>query len=60
MSLNEEANLNVLDRKFVTSYAKIFEEDKSHSREVTLRDWRDRPWEEKIKGRVMSIFRSQM
>jgi len=60
MSLNEEANLNVLDRQFVTSHAKVFEEDKSHSREVTLRDWRDRPWGEKIKGRVMSIFRSQM
>ena len=60
MSLNEEANLNVLDRQFVTSYAKIFEEDKSHAHEVTLQDWRDRPWEEKIKGRAMSIFRSQM
>ena len=60
MSLNEEANLNVLDRKFVTSYAKIFEQDKSRALEVTLRDWRHRPWEEKIKGRLMSIFRSQM
>jgi cardiolipin synthase len=60
MSLNEETNLNVLDRQFVTSYAKIFEEDKSHAHEVTLQDWRHRPWEEKIKGRAMSIFRSQM
>ncbi|HEU4772707.1 MAG TPA: phospholipase D-like domain-containing protein, partial [Candidatus Udaeobacter sp.] len=60
MSLNEEANLNVLDRQFVTSYAGTFEEDKSHAHEVTLEDWRHRPWEEKIKGRVMSIFRSQM
>ena len=60
MSLNEEANLNVLDRQFVTSYAKIFEKDKSHAHEVTLQDWRHRPWEEKIKGRAMSIFRSQM
>jgi cardiolipin synthase A/B len=59
MSLNEEANLNVLDRQFVTSYAKVFEEAKSHAREVTLQDWRHRPWEEKIKGRAMSIFRSQ-
>jgi cardiolipin synthase len=60
MSLNEEANLNVLDRQFVASYAKVFEEDRSHSHEVTLQDWRQRPWEEKIKGRAMSIFRSQM
>jgi phosphatidylserine/phosphatidylglycerophosphate/cardiolipin synthase-like enzyme len=60
MSLNEEANLNVLDKQFVTAYARVFEEDKSHSREVTLEDWHNRPWEEKIKGRAMSIFRSQM
>ena len=60
MSLNEEANLNVLDRQFVTSHAKVFDEDKSHAHEVTLQDWRHRPWEEKIKGRAMSIFRSQM
>jgi cardiolipin synthase len=60
MSLNEEANLNVLDKQFVTSHAKVFEDDKSRSREVSLQDWRNRPWEEKIKGRMMSVFRSQM
>jgi cardiolipin synthase A/B len=60
MSLNEEANLNVLDRQFVAAYARVFEEDKIHSREVTLKDWHNRPWKEKIKGRAMSIFRSQM
>jgi len=60
MSLNEEANLNVLDHQFVTAHVRVFEEDKIHSREVTLEDWHDRPWKEKIKGRAMSIFRSQM
>jgi len=60
MSLNEEANLNVLDEKFVKAHARVFEDDKSHSREVTLDDWRNRPWREKLKGRAMSIFRSQM
>ncbi len=60
MSLNEEANLNVLDKDFVAQHARVFDEDKEHSREVTLHDWRRRPWEEKIKGRAMSIFRSQM
>ena len=28
LSLNEEANLNVLDREFVTAHARVFEEDK--------------------------------
>ncbi|MEO7166713.1 MAG: phospholipase D-like domain-containing protein [Spartobacteria bacterium] len=60
MSLNEEANLNVLDKGFVARHTRVFEEDKSHSREVTLEDWRHRPWREKVKGRAMSIFRSQM
>jgi cardiolipin synthase len=60
MSLNEEANLNVLDKDFVARHTRVFEEDKQHSREVTLADWRRRPLEEKVKGRVFSIFRSQM
>ncbi len=60
MSLNEEANLNVLDKDFVARHARVFDDDKEHSREVTLEDWQQRPLEEKIKGRAMSIFRSQM
>ncbi len=60
LSLNEEANLNVLDKKFVAAHARVFEEDKSQSREVTLSDWHNRPWKVKLKGRAMSIFRSQM
>ena len=60
LSLNEEANLNVLDKSFVTKHARVFDDDKEHSREITLADWHRRPLPEKIKGRAMSIFRSQM
>lgn len=60
MSLNEEANLNVLDEKFVAAHIKVFEDDKAHSREITLDDWRDRPLREKIKGRIGSLLASQM
>jgi cardiolipin synthase len=60
MSLNEEANLNVLDSKFVEEHTRVFEEDKGHSREITLGDWRNRPREEKIRGRLGWILRSQM
>ena len=60
MSLNEEANLNVLDEKFVTAHTLVFEDDKSHSREITLDDWRKRPWREKDQGRLASVFASQM
>ena len=60
LSLNEEANLNVLHREFVTAHARVFEEDKSHSREITMEDWRNRPLGEKIKGHLGAIVRQQL
>ena len=60
LALNEEANLNVLDKKFATQHGRVFDDDRNHSREVTLEDWHRRPLKEKMKGRAMSIFRSQM
>jgi cardiolipin synthase A/B len=60
LRLNEEANLNVLDKGFAARHTRIFEEDKSHSRRVTLADWRRRPLEEKLKGTAGLILRSQM
>ncbi|HZJ14038.1 MAG TPA: phospholipase D-like domain-containing protein [Chthoniobacteraceae bacterium] len=60
LSLNEEANLNVLDKEWVEAHARIFDEDKSHSREITLRDWHARPISDKLKGRLGSVFRQQM
>jgi phosphatidylserine/phosphatidylglycerophosphate/cardiolipin synthase-like enzyme len=57
---HEEANLNVLDEKFVAAHTRVFEEDKSHCREITLDDWRRRPWGEKIRGRIGSLLASQM
>ena len=60
MSLNEEANLNVLDERFVKAHTRVFEEDKSHSREITMDDWRRRPPLEKIRGTLGWMLRSQM
>ena len=60
LSLNEESNLNVLDKEWVAAHARIFDEDKKQSREITLRDWHSRPVSEKITGRLASIFRQQM
>ncbi|MCA1660201.1 MAG: phospholipase D-like domain-containing protein, partial [Verrucomicrobiaceae bacterium] len=60
LSLNEESNLNVLDKEWVEAHARIFEEDKRHSREITQRDWHNRPLSEKIGGGLASIFRQQL
>ena len=60
LSLNEEANLNVLDKDWVTAHSRVFDEDKARSREVTLRDWHRRPFAEKVRGNLASVFRQQM
>ncbi len=60
LSLNEEANLNVHDVSFVKKHIEIFERDRSHSREVTLADWRRRPFKEKIRGNLGMLLARQM
>ena len=41
--LNDEANVNVFDRRFAREQARVFAEDRSRSRRVTLEEWRRRP-----------------
>ncbi|MDZ4656895.1 MAG: phospholipase D-like domain-containing protein [Bythopirellula sp.] len=58
--LNDEANLNVMDRKFAEEQAIIFEQDKHVSRQVTYKEWQKRPWPEKIIENLAGLLRSQV
>lgn len=58
--LNDEANLNVLDRSFAGVLVSHFEEDKTQSRQVTLAEWRRRPWTEKLVEHAAGLLRSQL
>ena len=58
--LNDEANLNVLDADFARSQAEVFERDKARSRRITLEEWKNRPWTEKLKERTAGLLRSQL
>jgi cardiolipin synthase len=58
--LNDEANLNVIDRKLGEEQAEVFDVDKSVSRKVDLRQWQTRPWHEKAKEWFASLLRSQV
>lgn len=60
LRLNEEANLNVLDRDFAAQHNRIFDADRNQSREITLADWLQRPLAERMIGRTAGLFRSQM
>ena len=42
------------------STCRIFEEDKARSREITLDDWRARPLNEKVRGRLGMVLRRQL
>ena len=58
--LNDEANLNVYDADFAREQADVFERDKEQSRRVTLEEWRNRPWPEKLHERLAGLVRSQL
>jgi cardiolipin synthase len=58
--LNDEMNLNVLDREFANEMAKDFEADRARSRPVSLQDWARRPLLEKISERAAGLLRSQL
>ncbi len=60
LRLNEETNLNVLDHGFAREHIEIFEKDKSHCREVTFEEWKNRPFKDKMQGLLGCLFRSQI
>lgn len=58
--LNDEANLNIYDSRFAARLEEIFAADKRRSREVTLEEWRHRPFGEKLWEHTVGLLRSQM
>lgn len=58
--INDEANINVIDRGFAREQLRIFEEDRADSREMTYEDYRARPWWVKLADRACGLLRSQL
>ena len=58
--LNDEANLNIMDKEFAKLQIKIFNEDWEKSHPVTLKEWSQRTWQEKILERASLLFKSQL
>lgn len=58
--LNAEANLNVYDETFAKTMNSQFEEDKTKSKAITYKEWKKRPFTDKIKEFVTLLFRSQL
>lgn len=58
--LNDEANMNVLDKKFASEQIKIFEDDKQKSSALTLAMLQQRPWYTKLGDYTAGLLRSQL
>jgi cardiolipin synthase len=58
--LNDEANLNVLDREFAHRQVADFENDLKASRRITYDEWSRRPWSEKGTELFLRLFRHQL
>ena len=58
--LNDEANLNVLNRDFGAIQRRVFDQDWALARRITLAEWQERPWTERLLERVASLLHSQL
>jgi cardiolipin synthase len=59
-SINDEANLNVLDADFARAQDAIFDQDWQRARRMTLSAWHNRSWTEKLSGEIASLLGSQL
>ena len=59
-AVNDEANLNVYDAAFAQRQSAVFDEDLKGSRRISLEEWENRPWREKLVERASAILSSQL
>ena len=59
-TVNDEANLNVFDAGFAAEQVKIFEADRARSRRITLEEWQNRPWTERLWEHTVGLLSSQL
>jgi cardiolipin synthase len=59
-SINDEANLNVMDADFARAQVAVFNDDWSHARQISLQTWNQRPMLEKIGGELASLVSAQL
>jgi cardiolipin synthase len=58
--LNDEVNLNVMDRAFAKQQIEVFEDDLKKSKQVTLQDWQNRPLLEKYEEWLAGLLHHQL
>ena len=46
--LNDESNINIYDRAFAAHMTEVIDQDIARSHELTLSQWRERPWRQRV------------
>jgi cardiolipin synthase len=59
-ALNDEANLNIFSATFAARQIEIFLQDLAQSKAVTLAEWQQRPFSEKVLDYLVSLLRLQL
>ncbi len=58
--LNDEANLNIIDREIAAAETAAFDRDLARSREMTYADWQRRPLWQRATDGTSALLRSQL
>ena len=58
--LNDEANLNLYDEAFAAEQTATFERDLAAAKQLTMAQWLDRPWNEKLMERASALVATQL
>ena len=59
-SLNDEANLIIIDPAFVKQQVAVFDDDWAKTKQITLAAWEARPWHTRMMGKMASLIGSQL
>jgi cardiolipin synthase len=59
-NLNDEANLNIFDAEFARQQIEVFRRDLAQSQQISLAQWRERPFVEKLVDRAASLLGPQL
>jgi cardiolipin synthase len=58
--INDEQNVNVIDRDFTTQMMAQFGRDRAQSKPITMEDLKKTPWHLRVFQRICAMFRTQL
>jgi cardiolipin synthase len=57
---NDEGNVGIFDSSFGARMMEVFENDLRQANRIDMRQWKKRPWSERVKEHFFAIFRKRL